>query len=291
MSSPHRTVYAPCALTHARARKPFSLPCGPILSEVPNPSRNKPPSSPYPPGSGWPQCHERILTPGYKVGCRVCSPASSTYRLFLATFVCHREREIRSPPLSCGLRRSSGVELGQCYTLGVWEVLLACPSTRGLGFLAAGRRPSRAPPSLRSKIRRDRPSLWAAAPTLKPWGGWWLGHQEPGRTSLAKEFDWTRPELLVGAQPGPRFRPSAWSGVTVPRSTEGEFPPCSPSPSPRYSLVFKICTIRFRSEGQDRILVQTSGSLIWTTWSRSDGLGCFIAFSRMHNFIWDPLFW
>jgi hypothetical protein len=52
-------------------------------------------------------------------------------------------------------------------------------------------------------------------------------------------MDWSRWSLesFIGAQPCPCFSPSPWSGVTVPRSAKGEFPPCSPSPPPHYALL------------------------------------------------------
>jgi hypothetical protein len=46
-----------------------------------------------------------------------------------------REREIRSPPLPCCLRRAGGAVLGQSYALGVWEFSIADSSSGGLGTL------------------------------------------------------------------------------------------------------------------------------------------------------------
>jgi hypothetical protein len=55
--------------------------------------------------------------------------------------------------------------------LGVWEVLLVCPSMRGLCFLAAGRIPNRAPPLLNLVV----PHRWSASPSPL------LGKSSPNR--------------------------------------------------------------------------------------------------------------
>jgi hypothetical protein len=90
-------------------------------------------------------------------------------------------------------RRASGAVLSQGYALGVWEVLLACPLTRGLGFLTPGRRPNRTPPLLNLVVPHRR----SASPSPL------LGKSSPNRLASASVFMPLSSDLGFGVTGGP----------------------------------------------------------------------------------------
>jgi hypothetical protein len=92
--------------------------------------------------------------------------------------------------------------LGQGYALGVWEVLLACSLTRGLGFLAVGRRPNRMPPFLNLVVPHRR----SASPSPL------LGKSSPNRLASASVFMPPSSDSGFGVTGGPsQCAPRHWA--------------------------------------------------------------------------------
>jgi hypothetical protein len=111
-----------------------------------------------------------------------------------------------------------------------------CPSTRGLGFLAAGRIPNRVPPTSSAAI--------AAIQYFREDLGETSCCEGPGRTSLARDLDRTRRELLTAAccrRRSDSTRPGALRDVFAGKDSCAEFTVASASCS--RSQIWRGCTL------------------------------------------------